>query len=907
MIVVEGSVHDSEGNSLPRIPIEIYQRFLGGERILTLPPPELTDNEGHFKIMLSQNINVKNSQVFLAITDSTRTFASVRDSQSRYKKEDFFDNQGNKAIKWKGEVINNLNSTIDITIVREWRKIPEKYEAVVIGSGFGGTIASLTLANMYNKFSSSENNDGLEVRIPSFNVYPAYSQRQNIEVFSDKADKIEITKMSFSPQPGGLELKVHDPDNPEKEATFPIVFNLLPKRKKFIPLSVSLAANQQEVNIELTVELSLTREQASTPVILNVPLHIGNKHVCLLERGQWWVSHEMPDNKEGTLDGKPTIRQYLNEDDMPYGTWAYPDDIKGLFNVFGNSRPINNIKGVYDYTAMKNVHVITASGVGGGSLVYTNVTEEPEECVYKDWPTQNDGKIPLIPSSKDTHETKYFDMANKFIGVNSITTTAGIGRFKLPRAKVFQKAAKSSKVNKNLMNTNSLDAKLSITDIPQELFDKDHGHPTTEEIDKFSKEANVCQRQGRCVLGCIPGARHTLSKQIHKYLHEGKSLDVHPLCEVIDIGESSEQDYKYKVKFLDYRDIIDLKDMPRRELTDQEKKGITKMIKAKKVILAAGSLGSTEMLLKCKNSHSLKLSDMLGRKFSTNGDLLGVINPTKDNVDASRGPITTSIARFKKPNSETFAFSIEDEGIPKMFAEIFATIFEEMYLQKGEESFVPTKNFIDHFREKIFRFIDINNTQTMEQLLKLIEGIDLGSLLNLSTSLTNLIRFLTKGTESAEERVSNILMLGGIGRDNSNVRLVLDGNNKHLDLEEDYPLNQQIFEDIIETMKLFAKEVGKNGEKSLIVPMWDNTRKTQFVLHPLGGCPMGRNVTEGVVDSLGRVFKGEGSGIYDGLYVVDGSILPSSLGVNPSLTITALALRIAENELAEGNKEYLPS
>jgi hypothetical protein len=160
-------------------------------------------------------------------------------------------------------------------------------------------------------------------------------------------------------------------------------------------------------------------------------------------------------------------------------------------------------------------------------------------------------------------------------------------------------------------------------------------------------------------------------------IKHGAALDVHPLCEVIDIGETAgDQDYKYYVRFLDYRDVIDLKGMPRKELSDEEKKKITKTIKTKKVILAAGSLGSTEILLKCKNSGSLQLSDMLGKKFSTNGDLLGVINPTKENVDATRGPITTSIARFKNPNTGAFAFSIEDEEIPKMFAELFGTIFE---------------------------------------------------------------------------------------------------------------------------------------------------------------------------------------------------------------------------------------
>ena len=800
MIVIEGYLHDSTDKPISGIPVELFQRFLGQDLPLTLPPSPITDNNGYFKIILSQIIHIKNSQVYLAITDSTGRFTSVRDSQSRYIKEEFFDNEGNKGLKWKGEVVNNLNNNIDITVVLEKRIIPERYEAVVIGSGFGGTIAALTLSNKYEK---EDNN---------------------------KEEKLR-------------------------------------------------------------------------------------RRVCVLERGQWWVSHEMPYGANGTIDNSQTLRGYLIKNDMPYGTWAYPDDTKGLLNLFGNSKQINNLKGVYDYTAMRNVNILTASGVGGGSLVYNNVIAEPDESVYKDWVTQNDGKPPL--------SSEYFEMANKFIGINSITTTAAIGKFKLPQAQVFQDAAKSKTVNKNLLNKDSLDAKLSITDIPdtEVLFskegslelDKEIEEMTSEELKetlhevkiKYKKETNVCQRHGRCVPGCIAESRHTLSDELYSKIKDGAPLDIHPLCEVLDIGEiSGEQDYKYYVKFVDYRDIIDLKDLPRSELTDEEKKKIAKTIKTKKVILAAGSLGSTEIFFKCKNSQSLQLSDMLGKKFSTNGDLLGVINPTKENVDATRGPITTTIARFKNPDTGAIPFCIEDEGIPKMFAELLATIFERMSSQK-EDGLFPTENFSDHFREIVFRYIDINDRQVMDQLLRLIEGIDFSSLFNLSTGLSDLIGFITKGTESAEERVSNILMLGAMGRDNSDARLVFDNNNGRLDLENDYPLNQQVFEDIIETMKLFAKEIGKNGEKSLMIPFWDQTRKTQFVVHPLGGCSMGKSAAEGVVDSMGRVFKGN-SGVYEGLYVVDGSILPSSLGVNPSLTIAALAFRISENALAEGNKEYLP-
>jgi cholesterol oxidase len=105
--------------------------------------------------------------------------------------------------------------------------------------------------------------------------------------------------------------------------------------------------------------------------------------------------------------------------------------------------------------------------------------------------------------------------------------------------------------------------------------------------------------------------------------------------------------------------------------------------------------------------------------------------------------------------------------------------------------------------------------------------------------------------------------------------------------------------------------MGKDGEDSLVIPMWGVKNKTQIVAHPLGGCPMGSDPTKGVVDSVGRVFKVNQPNAtattvdyYDNMYVVDGSIVPSSLGVNPSLTISALAFKVAEHVV--GNTKYWP-
>jgi choline dehydrogenase-like flavoprotein len=67
---------------------------------------------------------------------------------------------------------------------------------------------------------------------------------------------------------------------------------------------------------------------------------------------------------------------------------------------------------------------------------------------------------------------------------------------------------------------------------------------------------------------------------------------------------------------------------------------------------------------------------------------------------------------------------------------------------------------------------------------------------------------------------------------------------------------------------------------------------------------MGKTPDEGVVDELGRVFDTQSRrAFYDGLYVTDGAAVPTALGVNPSLTISALALRAADNILAEIESE----
>ena len=159
------------------------------------------------------------------------------------------------------------------------------------------------------------------------------------------------------------------------------------------------------------------------------------KKVIVLERGQWWVSHELPASPSShEISGKPTpkqsIREFLENNNMPYRTWPYPDNLNGLGQLLNNIRNSNNRLGLLDYRISNRVHTLT-SGVGGGSLIYTNVTEEPNKDVINAWKDNLDIGIDY------SNLSPYFKMARGFIGVNKIATNSSLGDVKHQEQKLF--------------------------------------------------------------------------------------------------------------------------------------------------------------------------------------------------------------------------------------------------------------------------------------------------------------------------------------------------------------------------------------------------------------------------------------------------------------------------------------
>ncbi len=149
--------------------------------------------------------------------------------------------------------------------------------------------------------------------------------------------------------------------------------------------------------------------------------------------------------------------------------------------------------------------------------------------------------------------------------------------------------------------------------------------------------------------------------------------------------------------------------------------------------------------------------------------------------------------------------------------------------------------------------------------------------------------------------VQNTFFFNLMGRDDSRGVFSLDGdNNLTLNFKgglSNDPVYKRM-EEIIQAM------VSKMGGQYFRFPFWGkdgllnnkfNPARKMVTVHPLGGCVIGTTSTDGVVDTKGRVFSTDhGSDqVHAGLYVADASVVPGPVAVNPTLTVVALAQKIA--------------
>jgi cholesterol oxidase len=359
-----------------------------------------------------------------------------------------------------------------------------------------------------------------------------------------------------------------------------------------------------------------------------------------------------------------------------------------------------------------------------------------------------------------------------------------------------------------------------------------------------------CSACGNCVTGCNHGAKNTLcATYLPMAKHHGAKLFTQ--CEVRSVERSGD------AWIVHYRRISS--DGDATHTTDRK-------LHARAVVLGAGALGSTEILLRSAAA-GLPLSKRLGARFSGNGDALAIgynFPAELDSVGFGRrprtdhlvGPSITGIVDFRdgrQPLAKQFI--VEEGAFPGSLRALLRYAIE----------LAPLSN-LSHARVRVGPWLG----KRWRELLDLL-GVDpLDGLLNHSEV------YLVIGHDMIGD------MPGGrLGLEQDRIRVAWPGAG---DLPV-FTLGDQKTKELSESM----------GGDQVHNPLWKSKLLGSHLVtvHPLGGCTMADDVERGVVNASGQVFDADG-GTHAGLYVVDGSIVPTSVGVNPLWTITALAERIAE-------------
>jgi cholesterol oxidase len=411
-------------------------------------------------------------------------------------------------------------------------------------------------------------------------------------------------------------------------------------------------------------------------------------------------------------------------------------------------------------------------------------------------------------------------------------------------------------------------------------------NPEPGPFDPAGAPKNYCERQGRCIIGCLPGARHTLNKQLMGAIL-GTPQGAAPLFPDMHLQALAEVDVIHALP--DGRWQIDYL---QRDPTEPER--ATKLsVTADRVILAAGCVGTNEILLRSKQRGTIpNLSERVGYGFSTNGDYLAFLDETKEHVSLTRGPVTTSFAHFNTPGagegSDPGKFhTIEDNGIPRAFSAL--TGHGVPLLQSLSKGRHP----------KLF-------------LLWAIARYVLGRIPRFLLAPFRNPENRQEEFFSEDELTANMMCIAGMGREASVGQFRLGkGRDTTLRVRRDDGKafhEDPIYAEIDQTLAQFARRLTDDPQRQFINPFISPSAgalgsKSIGLSHPIGGCRMAASAQDGVVDEHGRVFDTSKAGqprpFHEGLYITDAARIPTALGVNPSLTISALALRTADTIIEE--------
>jgi len=514
----------------------------------------------------------------------------------------------------------------------------------------------------------------------------------------------------------------------------------------------------------------------------------------------------------------------------------FPETLEGLRKSFGNY-------GLFDYKIFQDVDVLAGSGVGGTSLIYSGGLSKPPRNIFDDgWP----------------QGINYDELLHFYNRVKTMLKPSPVPR-QFPKTTLLNQAAECI--------GHKSDWKLTELAI----------HWGEEGVECFDPYGNGvpqigCTFCGRCIIGCNNSSKNTLDLNYLK-VAEDNGAELFPLHEATKIQPVTGE------YIVSYRNV---------------KEGTEGAVFAKRVILAAGSLGSTELLLRCKHEYKTlpHLSDILGEHFSTNGNFLVLL--FKPGAASTFGPTVTASV---KPHER---FIIEDGGLPNLLFSLFLQLYQDYQHSKEMTRFIQRKIIISKYSQlfRCFPILSSLEVSIISRFMPFLQLLTTGKKL-----VDKSIKLIQQGDNQLRTRLVNQTTLSPVedafnrliscflpllieGADAANGKIQLKGSwlgssKGRLDIRWDNQKNTPFLEEISDAVGKIAEALDGNVIFGLVA------NQKPITVHPLGGCAMGDTKEDGVVNQYGEVFD------YKGLYVADGAIIPKSIGVKPAWTIAALAERIS--------------
>ena len=479
----------------------------------------------------------------------------------------------------------------------------------------------------------------------------------------------------------------------------------------------------------------------------------------------------------------------------------------------GERGRIGDRRGLFDFRVGEGISALVGCGVGGTSLINANVCLWPEARVFEEprWPRalREDvsgglaaGRARAEAMLRPTTVPEGEPRLGKLAALEEAATRLGERAVRLPLAVTFA----------------------------------DETAPT-------GARRRACRLCGDCVTGCNHEAKSTVADT---YLVDAHNHGAAIFAEVAALWVAREG-WRWRV----YYDVPgygrDRFDAPPLSLT------------ADVVVLAAGTLGTTEILLRSRAA-GLPLSPRLGERFSGNGDVIGF----GYNTAARAAAVGWGAREAGEPVGPLLTAMIDRRGQ--------ARLEDGMVIQDGA---IPGP------------LAGLARPGLAAAARALGESLRAGPMDRLRAGARSLRGAAGDGEEGALAHTTTYIVTS---HDDAGGVLTLDDDRVRLSWPE-AGLSREV-SGIYDEVRAVVSALGGTFVPN---PLWTRlTEKALITVHPLGGAVMGEDAASGVVDERGRVFAGaSGDAVHDGLYVCDGSVIPRSLGANPLLTICALAERTA--------------